>query len=136
MTDAVESIWMTPEALAALEAELVTVSGSDATDAEKARAIELRQLIRRAEVGTKPDDGLVEPGMKVSVRFTADDSTETFVLGSREVLSTAAGDLEVYSPTSPLGLAITGRYVGDTATYSAPTGADLEVEILEAVPFG
>jgi transcription elongation factor GreA len=136
MTDAVESIWMTPEALAALEAELAAVSVPDASDADQARAIELRQLIRRAEVGTKPDDGLVEPGMKVSVRFTADDSTETFVLGSREVLTAGGADFDVYSPTSPLGAAITGRYVGDTVTYIAPTGASFEVEIVEAVPFG
>lgn len=135
MSDAVESVWMTPEALAALEAELATVSGPEATDAEKARAIELRELIRHAETGAKPDDGLVEPGMKVSVRFTRDDSIETFLLGSRGVLAAAGADLDVYSPDSPLGVAIAGRYVGDTVTYTAPNGSAIDVEIVEAHPY-
>jgi transcription elongation factor GreA len=41
----------------------------------------------------------------------------------------------VYSPKSPLGAAITGKKVGDKASYSLPNGKQIAVEILEAVPY-
>ena len=101
-----------------------------------ARALQLRTLLRSAQVGRMPDDGLVEPGMVVTVRFAADGSETTFLLGSRD-LAALDPDLEMdlYSPTSPLGGAITGRYVGDTVSYTAPSGAQ-EITIVSAVPFG
>ena len=74
--------------------------------------------------------------MKVTIRFKGDTDTETFLLGSRELLSLDSSvDLDVYSPTSPLGVAILGKYAGDTASYEAPNGKVLEVEIVEAKPF-
>ena len=42
----------------------------------------------------------------------------------------------MYSPRSPLGSAITGKKVGETATYTLPNGRAATVEILEAVPYG
>jgi len=102
-----------------------------------ARIEALEDKLRRAEVGEAPaDDGLVEAGMKVTIRFKGDTDTETFLLGSRELLSLDSSvDLDVYSPTSPLGVAILGKYAGDTASYEAPNGKVLEVEIVEAKPF-
>ncbi|KRC62350.1 hypothetical protein ASE14_00415 [Agromyces sp. Root81] len=133
-----ESVWMTPAALERLEAELAELSrpGRTLTDTEQARATELRAIVRNAEVGLKPDDGLVEPGMRITVRFDDDAEPTSFLLGSRELadLDTSV-DLDVYSPTSPLGAAITGHYVGDTVTYQAPNRA-VQVTVLEAVPFG
>ncbi|MBA4608177.1 transcription elongation factor GreA [Aeromicrobium sp. Marseille-Q0843] len=101
---------------------------------------QIRQLedrLRRAEVGEVPaDDGLVEAGMKVTIRFEGDTDTETFLLGSRELLSMDSSvDLDVYSPTSPLGEAIVGKSAGDPATYEAPNGKKLTVEIVEPKPF-
>lgn len=101
---------------------------------------QIRQLedrLRRAEVGEVPaDDGLVEAGMKVTIRFEGDSDTQTFLLGSRELLSMdSTVDLDVYSPTSPLGEAIMGKSAGDTATYEAPNGKQITVEIVEAKPF-
>ncbi|WP_157008770.1 GreA/GreB family elongation factor [Agromyces laixinhei] len=133
-----KSVWMTPAALARLEAELAELSrpGRTLSDTEQARAAELRMSVRNAEVGQKPDDGLVEPGMRIAVRFDDDDEPTSFLLGSRELADLdATVDLDVYSPTSPLGAAITGRYVGDTVTYEAPNRA-VRVTVLEAVPFG
>ncbi|MBM7830837.1 transcription elongation factor GreA [Agromyces cerinus] len=133
-----ESVWMTPAALERLEAELVELSrpGRTLTDTEQARATELRAMVRNAEVGLKPDDGLVEPGMRITVRFDDDAEPTSFLLGSRELADLdATVDLDVYSPTSPLGAAITGRYVGDAVTYQAPNRA-VQVTVLEAVPFG
>lgn len=103
----------------------------------EARIRQLEDMLRRAEVGETPaDDGLVEAGMKVTIRFAGDDDTETFLLGSRELLSMdSAVDLDVYSPTSPLGAAIVGHKAGDEVSYEAPNGSTLSVEILEAKPF-
>ncbi|MET9022206.1 transcription elongation factor GreA [Actinopolymorpha sp. NPDC004070] len=104
----------------------------------EAQIRKLQDMLRRARVGATPaDDGIVEPGMKVTIRFEGDDDTETFVLGSRELLSLDSSvDLEVYSPESPLGRAISGKRKGDQATYSAPNGRNVTVEIVDAVPFG
>ena len=103
----------------------------------EARIRQLEEMLRRAEVGEKPaDDGLVEAGMKVTIRFGGDTDTETFLLGSRELLSMdSAVDLDIYSPTSPLGAAILGKKVGDEVSYQAPNGSTISVEIVGAVPF-
>jgi len=137
MSNQQDTVWMTAGALASLQTELDELTSRAEGDADQARQVELRSLIRRAEVGTKPDDGLVEPGMTVTVRFTRDGSEETFLLGSRELVRPGSEiELDVYSPSSPLGVAITGRSVGDTVTYQAPNGATIEVTVVAAVPFG
>lgn len=102
-----------------------------------ARIRQLTDQLDRAKVGAAPaDDGLVEAGMKVTIRFAGDTDTQTFLLGSRELLSRDSSvDLDVYSPTSPLGAAISGKSVGDTVTYAAPNGRDITVEIVDAKPF-
>ena len=102
----------------------------------EARIRQLQDLLHRAKVGERPpDDGVVEPGMVVTVRFADDDETETFLLGSREMASLdAAVDHEVYSANSPLGQAINLRSVGDTVTFETPTGRTMNVEIVEAKP--
>lgn len=126
-------VWMTPAALAALEAELAELTANP-DDASQPRVLELRELIRHAEVGTKPDDGLVEQGMRITVKFHSDDSVETFLLGSRDLVQ-AGADIDVYSPTSPLGAAIDGHRVGDDVSFAAPNGATLTVTIVSATPF-
>ena len=134
---ATESVWMTLAARQKLEAELAEIeqaSGSDASGVP--RAHELRELLRNAEVDRKPDDGLVEPGMLITVRFEGDGSVSSFLLGRRELGGLDPDlDTDVYSPTSPLGVAINGRYVGDTVAFTAPSG-ELRVTVLAAVPFG
>ncbi|MDQ4008583.1 MAG: transcription elongation factor GreA [Actinomycetota bacterium] len=104
----------------------------------EARIRQLEDMLRRAHVGqTPPDDGVVEPGMKVTVRFVDYDDTETFLFGARELADfDPSVDLDVYSPKSPLGAAIDGHKKGETITYAAPNGAEVKVEIVEAVPFG
>jgi transcription elongation factor GreA len=98
------------------------------------RIRQLEDMLRRAEVGETPaDDGVVEPGMKVTTRFVGDEEVETFLLGAREIETPE--DLEVYSPQSPLGSAIIGRKRGDEVDFEAPNGKILEVEIVDAVPY-
>jgi transcription elongation factor GreA len=70
--------------------------------------------------------------MTVTVRFAGDDEEMTFLLASREE---SGAPVNVYSPRSPLGAAINGKKVGETATYALPNGRTSTVEILQAVPY-
>src|SRR5258706_397349 len=53
---------------------------------QEARIRQLQELMRSAQVGVAPkDDGIVEPGMVVTVAYDGDeDDSETFLVGSRE----------------------------------------------------
>ncbi len=98
------------------------------------RIRQLEDMLRRAEVGETPaDDGVVEPGMKVTTRFVGDDEVEEFLLGAREIETPE--NLQVYSPQSPLGSAIMGKKKGDEVDFEAPNGKVLKVQIVEAVPY-
>lgn len=126
---------------ARLEGDLSENGGYQAAKEEQgkqeARIHQLQQLLQRAKVGeTPPDDGIVEPGMTVGIRFEGDDDVETFLLGSRELTSLDESvEIEVYSPQSPLGSAINNKKVGETVSYEAPNGRTLTVEIVEAKPY-
>ncbi|NED95263.1 transcription elongation factor GreA [Phytoactinopolyspora alkaliphila] len=104
---------------------------------QEARIHQLQQLLQRARVGeTPPDDGVVEPGMIVEIKFAGDDEIERFLLGSRELLQLDDSvDLEVYSTQSPLGAALHGQAAGSTVTYEAPNGREVTVEIVSAKPY-
>jgi transcription elongation factor GreA len=159
------TIWLTQEAHDRLQAELDHLRGPARTEIatkiaeardegdlrenggyhaareeqgkSEARIRQLEDMLRRAEVGEPPaDDGLVEPGMVVTIRFAGDDDSETFLLGSREMLGLDVSvDIEVYSPQSPLGLAINGKKAGESATYAAPNGREITVTIVDAKPY-
>ncbi|WP_062070188.1 GreA/GreB family elongation factor [Demequina sediminicola] len=133
---ATDVVWMTAAAHQRLNDELaeLTLEGRELTAVEIVRLAELRDLLARVEISQMPDDGLVEPGMRVTVSF--DDGAETmeFILGERSMLALDPDlDLPVYSPTSPLGAAINGMSQGDTATIDAPRGART-VTIVKAQP--
>jgi transcription elongation factor GreA len=160
-----DTIWLTQEAFDRLKAELANLKGPVLTEivarisaaraegdlsenggyhAAKedqgkltARIRQLEHMLEQAQVGeTPPDDGIVEPGMKVTYKFVddADDDAETFLLGARE-MQDAEGGLKVYSPQSPLGSAINGKKRGETVSYEAPNGSTMQVVILDAVPY-
>ncbi|WP_291378035.1 GreA/GreB family elongation factor [Demequina sp.] len=133
---AADVVWMTPAALEKLQLELTDLTSADRelTEREQARVIELKSLVSRAEVTSKPDDGLVEPGMRIEARTEEDGSVLEFVLGSRELLDLDASlDVSVFSPESPIGSAINGLHVGDTAVVQAPKGS-VTLTILRATP--
>jgi transcription elongation factor GreA len=159
MTDTTAATWLTQEAYDRLKAELEEMSGPrraeiaariaaarDEGDLKEnggyhaareeqgkleARIRELTEKLRNVQIGTPADDGVVEPGMVVTAVVAGDEMR--FLLGSREIAGDA--DIDVYSPTSPLGAAIIGHVAGDTVTYAAPTGREITVEIVEAKPF-
>jgi len=100
---------------------------------QEARIRQLKELLNTARVGQLPAAaGIVAPGAEVTVRFVGDDDTMTFVLGSREAVDVT---IEVYSPQSPLGAAILGKKVGDTAKFNLPNGRQTAVKIIEAKPY-
>ncbi|WP_058235378.1 transcription elongation factor GreA [Devriesea agamarum] len=100
---------------------------------QEARIAELKILLKNAVVGAAPDDdGVVEPGMVVTLSMAGKD--RTFLLGNREIAD-GEDDLEVFSPQSPLGEAISGAKVGDSIDYTAPNGKTLKLEIKKASPY-
>ncbi len=155
-----KTTYLTQEAYDRLKDELAELSGPGRTDIAKkieaarsegdlrenggyhaareeqgkmeARIRQLTQLLDNAIIGKTPeDDGVVEPGMVVTVEMFGDE--ETFLLGSREI-----GDvsMQVYSEASPIGRAVNGRRVGETVTYEAPNRKTVEVTIVHTAPFG
>jgi transcription elongation factor GreA len=108
-------------------------AAKDEQGKQEARIRQLEQLLREASVGETPAaGGKAGPGMVVEVRFPGDKQTTRFVLGSREDHST---NVEVYSPQSPLGKAVTGLGDGETAHYKLPNGKDASVEIISVEPY-
>jgi transcription elongation factor GreA len=100
----------------------------------EARILQITHILENSRVGEPPrTEGVVSPGMTVTIRFTSDGDEVTFLLASREETS---APIDVYSPRSPLGSAINGKKVGETATYTLPNGRPVTVEILDAVPYG
>jgi transcription elongation factor GreA len=93
------------------------------------RIAQLEQMLRDAQVGV----GLFEYTVAY---FGDEDDPETFLLGSREMLGLDDDlDIQVYSPQSPLGAAVQSASAGDTVTYKAPNGKDIEVKILSVRPY-
>jgi transcription elongation GreA/GreB family factor len=102
--------------------------------ARQARIRHIQDLLSSAIVGEDPpDDGIAEPGMVLTVRYDDTGEIETFLLGVR---GAEDADIDVYSLQSPLGSAIAGARVGEQRSYSVPSGANLPVTLLEAVPYG
>ena len=157
-----DKIWLTQEAYDKLQAEFDNLSGpvrqeiierisaardegdlkenggyhaaKDEQGKQEARIRQLTDLLRKARVGAAPTTATnAELGTVITIKFTGDDETEKFLLGSREIAGTT--DLTVYSPESALGSAIMGAAPGTTVTYQAPNGRDISVEVVAVEPF-
>ena len=100
----------------------------------EARIRQLRQLLESAQIGV-PDAEVdeVAQGKVITDRFPSDGEVEAFLLGSRE--EAAHASIEVYSPTSPLGSAVLGKRIGESATYQLANGKDMSVEIVKVEPY-
>ncbi|MDR2279920.1 MAG: transcription elongation factor GreA [Gordonia sp. (in: high G+C Gram-positive bacteria)] len=102
---------------------------------QEARIRQLQDLLNNAKVGEAPtQSGVALPGSVVTVYFDGDESdTETFLIATRE--ESSASDLEIYSPSSPLGGAIIDAKVGETREYTVPSGAKISVTLVSAEPY-
>ena len=97
----------------------------------EARIRQLTQLLDTAIIGETPaDDGVVEPGMMVTVEMFGEE--ETFLLGSREISDES---IQVFSEKSPIGAAVNGASVGDVVSYEAPSGKQIEVKVVHTTPY-
>ena len=133
-----DTLWLTRAAFDRLQAELdeLIARPGEATPQAEARILELKSLIRRAEVGDKADDGLVEPGMIIVVQFGGDAEPTEFLLAERGLTGDESDvELDVYSPSTPLGEAIIGKSAGEAFAYETPAGRLIEGEIVSATPF-
>lgn len=156
MSDSIATTWLTQESYDRLSAELAELEGPARLDIAKkiemardegdlkenggyhaakdeqgkieARIRQLTHLLRTATVGEPPEStGVVEVGTVVTAKIAGDPTT--FLLGSREIADDSS-DIDVYPATSALGEAILGLEIGDKATYTAPNGKEIAVEIV------
>jgi len=157
MSDTTDTKWLTQEAYDRLQSEHEHLSTEGRADIAKrieaardegdlkenggyhaakdeqgkieARIRTLAALLKSATVTEAPQSsGVVEPGTVIIAKILGDE--EKFLLGSREILGDGS-DLHVYSEQSPLGSAIMGLKVGDSTSYTAPSGVEVSVEIID-----
>ena len=160
MTDAPEGTWLTQEAYDRLAAELsqlinfgrkeIAKKISEARDEgdlkenggyhaarEEQGKIEMRinrleQILATAIVDDeRVSNGTVEAGTIVTL--TLNGNEQRFLLGSPEI--SEGLEIDVFSPESPLGLAIHGLAVGDETSYAAPNGKVFAVKIVNVETF-
>ena len=109
-------------------------AAKDEQGKQEGRIRQLEDILRKATVGDAPTEAShAATGTVITIRFSGDDETEKFLLGSREIAGTT--DLTVYSPESALGAAIMGAKPGATVTYQAPNGRDITVDVVAIEPF-
>jgi transcription elongation factor GreA len=91
------------------------------------RIRQLTVMLENAEIVQADNGEHVSHGSVVAIRYAGDDEVERYLIGSIEERH---DDLEVISPSSPLGEALIGSAPGDSVTFTAPTGTKLQVEIV------
>jgi len=156
-----QTTWLTPEAHERLTALLAQMQGATRADIVakieaardegdlkenggyhaakeeqgklEARIRQLSTLLRDVRVGTTPSGTVVEEGCVVRVDY-GDGDVETFLFASRENATDEGGrigDLDVYSPESPIGQAIAGHRAGDAVVFG-PRSLQVTVVSVEA----
>lgn len=94
----------------------------------------LQELLLTAEIGSAPpDNGVVEAGMVLTVRFDGSPEDETVLLADSE--DAASTEIEVYSSASPIGVALLGAREGETRACQLPGGRTVSVTVLAATPY-
>lgn len=102
---------------------------------QEARIRQLQDLLNTAKVGEAPtQSGVALPGSVVKVYYDDESDTETFLIATRQE-GIHEGDLEVYSPNSPLGAALLNAKVGEKRSYTVPDGSTITVTLLSAEPY-
>ena len=91
------------------------------------RIRQLAFMLENAEIIEGDAGDQVSHGSVVAIRYEGDDDVERYLIGSIEERH---DDLDVISPSSPLGESLLGAGPGDTVAFTAPTGAELRVEVV------
>ena len=91
------------------------------------RIRQLASILENAEIVESSAGGAVSVGSVVGIRYAGDDDVERYLIGSIEERH---DDLDVISPSSPLGEALLGAAPGQDVTFTAPTGADITVNVV------
>jgi len=93
------------------------------------RIRQLEHILENAEIIAPPAAGVVGPGSVVTVVYEGDSESdaERYLVGHIEE---RVDDLDVVSPTAPLGAALIGAKAGEWVSYDAPTGS-LRVQVLK-----
>lgn len=155
-----DAIWLTPEAFEKLSAELAELKTTGRSDVSariaaareegdlsenggyhaareeqgqmEGRIRQLEHMLRIAQVGESEgstDEAAL--GKVITVAFNGNaDHTDTFLLGSREVLAADSSVDHAVSPQAPLGAAVLGKKVNDEVSYEAPNGKTIKVKII------
>ena len=164
MTETPQTTWLTQEAFDRLAAELEerqTVrrteitrriaaareegdlrenggyhAAKDEQGKNEARIRQLRHMLENAQIGSPPsEEGQAAHGMIVTVEVVGAGRKIRFLLGSREEAAHAPDDLQVVSPTSPMGAAVDGGRIGDVVHYTTPAGKSVSVQIGSVEPY-
>lgn len=102
----------------------------DAQRKNQGRIEELTVKLRSAKILTAPAAGIVGNGSLVTM--IRNGKERVVVVGSRDLA--VATDYDIVSPESPVGAALMGTKVGETVTYTAPSGKVIEVTVKDAKP--
>ena len=131
------STWLTQEAFDRLTAELARrkeadrkeIAAREEAGLNEARIAQLTELLEHAQIGEAADDGSVSAGTIVKARVAGKE--QAFALGGQEITADVPEGVKVFSPDAPLGKALMGHKAGETVTYAAPNGRQIEAEILD-----
>jgi len=98
----------------------------------EARIARLNQILANSVIGeSQASSDTVSQGMVITIDLNGKQMA--FLLGSAEMAENT--DLTVYSPDSPMGNAIIGAKIGQSVSYTAPTGKELTVKIVAVKHF-
>jgi transcription elongation factor GreA len=98
----------------------------------EARIARLTQILANSVVGESQEaSDTVAQGMVITIELN--EKKMEFLLGSAEMAENT--DMSVYSPDSPMGIAIMGAKIGESVSYTAPNGKTLTVKIVSVRHF-
>lgn len=107
----------------------------------EARINRLEEMLANVEIGSADSsDGIVKQGLMVTCMLNGNETE--FFLGSHEIFEGTKfeqqvkdGDLDVFSPDSPIGKAILGKKIGEEVGYTAPNGKTITVKVVKLANF-
>ncbi len=105
-------------------------AAKDSQGKMEARIRQLEAMLKDPEIvdAAAGQDGVIDVGVVVTLRYDGDDDEERYLIGSIEERQEG---VSVISPDSALGKALKGHKEGDKVEYQTPTGAVLTVEIVK-----